>query len=75
MQINPRKAVANGVNYPNRIFEEYELTICGHKDILQNAVLTDGKVRSVQSPIMDILQRSNFRDLSGLSRNFISARE
>ncbi len=24
----------------------YELTICGHKDILQNAVMTDGKVRS-----------------------------
>jgi hypothetical protein len=43
MQINPRKAVWGELSKQN--FEEYELSMCGHKDILQNAVLTDGKVR------------------------------
>jgi hypothetical protein len=57
MQINPKKSCSQWGELSKQIFEEYELTICGHKDILQNAVLTDGKVRSVQSPQMNILQR------------------
>jgi hypothetical protein len=55
MQKKNKKSCSQWFELSKQNFEEYELTICGHKDILQNAVLTDGKVRPVQLSLMDTL--------------------